>query len=70
MLSLVVYAIGTHALGISSGVRYVPQNPFLRRCLPISRLDGHEHISLMPFFIVLTACWRLGARVGVVPDTN
>ena len=24
MLSLVVYAIGTHALGISSGVRYVP----------------------------------------------
>ena len=30
MLSLVVYAIGSHANGISSGVRYVPSNPFLK----------------------------------------
>ncbi len=26
------------------------------------RIDGHEHISLMPFFIVLYARWGLGAN--------
>ncbi len=60
MLSLDVYAIGSR-LGISTGVRYVPSTPFLQGVWRYLRIDGHEHISLMPFFIVLTALWRLEA---------
>ena len=59
MLSLVVYAIGSHADGISTGVRYVLKPRFLIGVWRYLDNDGHEHISLMPFLFV--ACWRLGA---------
>ena len=43
-------------------------DPVPKRCLPIPNDNGHEHISLMPFFIVLTACWRLGGRKETYMD--
>ena len=67
--SLDVYAIGS-CLGISTGVRYVRIPHFLKGVLRYLNVDGHEYISLMPFFIVWTACWRLRAEQEVAPDTN
>ena len=60
MLSLDVYAIGSR-LGISTGVRYVRIPHFLKGVWRYLNVDGHEYISLMPFFIVLYARWGLGA---------
>ena len=51
MLSLDVYAIGSR-LGISTGVRYVRIPHFLKGVWRYLNVDGHEYISLMPFFIV------------------
>ena len=69
MLSLDAYAIGSR-LGISTGVRYVRIPHFLKGVWRYLVKDGHEYISLMPFFIVWTACWRLRAEQEVAPDTN
>ena len=62
MLSLDVYAIGS-CLGISTGVRYVRIPHFLKGVWRYLNVNGHEHISLMPFFIVLTPVGDLGQNV-------
>ena len=66
MLSLDVYAIGSR-LSISTGVRYVRIPHFLKGVWRYLNVNGHEHISLMPFFIVLTPFGGLWAKRHTTP---
>ena len=59
MLSLVVYAIGSHAEAYPQAWDMFHRPRFLKGVWRYLVKDGHEHISLMPF--LFAACWRLGA---------
>jgi len=52
MLSLVVYAIGSYLRHILRRENMFYRPRFLKGVWRYLYQDGHEHISLMPFFIV------------------